>query len=314
MEKYQILFNPLSNNGRGAEEAKKLNEILKESQIEYTSVLDISNMEVFLANLDKDDFVLLCGGDGTIQKYLNNAGKELEKHRLFYFACGSGNDFLRDLQEERPASKTDEIKSDSKDANNKNSDGKNVVKKKEPVEITDYVKDLPVVTVQGKQYRFLDNVGFGIDGYCCEEGDRLRACSKEKINYTAIAIKGLLGKFYPANAVITVDGVTREYKKVWLAPTMKGRFYGGGMKITPDQDRMDPQRKVSVAVMFGSGKLKTLMVFPSIFEGKHITHKEMFEVIKGYEIDVTFDRPCAVQIDGETIPNVTNYHVSVPGN
>lgn len=48
MDKYQVLFNPLANNGRGAEEAKKLNEILKESQIEYTSVLDISNMEVFV--------------------------------------------------------------------------------------------------------------------------------------------------------------------------------------------------------------------------------------------------------------------------
>ena len=292
MDKYQVLFNPLANNGRGAEEAKKLNEILKESQIEYTSVLDISNMEVFLANLDKDDFVLLCGGDGTIQRYLNNAGKELEKHRLFYFACGSGNDFLRDLQDGQSG------------AIGANANG--------PVEITAYVKDLPIVTVQGKQYRFLDNVGFGIDGYCCEEGDRLRAGSKEKINYTAIAIKGLLGKFHPANAVITVDGVTKEYKKVWLAPTMKGRFYGGGMKITPDQDRMDPNRKVSLAVMYGSGKMKTLIVFPSIFEGKHVAHKEMFEVFKGYEIDVTFDRPCAVQIDGETIPNVTNYHVSVP--
>ncbi len=46
---------------------------------------------------------------------------------------------------------------------------------------------------------------------------------------TAIAIKGLLFHYRPTNAVITVDGVTHTYKKVWLVPTMNGRYYGGGM-------------------------------------------------------------------------------------
>ena len=40
------------------------------------------------------------------------------------------------------------------------------------------------VEYNGKTYKFLDNVGYGIDGYCCEEADRIKAKSpNKKINY-----------------------------------------------------------------------------------------------------------------------------------
>ena len=48
---------------------------------------------------------------------------------------------------------------------------------------------IPEVTVEGKTYRFINGIGFGIDGYCCEEGDSQRAKSDKKINYTVIARK-----------------------------------------------------------------------------------------------------------------------------
>ena len=166
----------------------------------------------------------------------------------------------------------------------------------------------------GHTYRFLNGVGYGIDGYCCEKGDALRDAGGKKINYTAIAIKGLLFHYKPANAVVTVDGVQHEFRKVWLAPTMNGRFYGGGMMVTPDQHRGNAEGKVSVCVMHGSGKIKTLAVFPSIFKGGHVKHTEMVEILTGHDIEVRFDRPCALQIDGETIRNVTSYsvHAGVP--
>ena len=106
---------------------------------------------------------------------------------------------------------------------------------------------------------------------------------------------------------VTVDGVKHTYKKVWLAPTMNGRCYGGGMMPTPDQDRLDPERKLSVLVYHGVGKLRALIVFPSIFKGEHLKHDKMCEVLTGHEITVEFDRPTALQIDGETVKNVTSY-------
>lgn len=90
---------------------------------------------------------------------------------------------------------------------------------------------------------------------------------------------------------------------------MNGRYYGGGMIPTPKQDRLQNDT-VSTLVMHGSGKLKTLMVFPSIFKGTHIKHTEMAEVLSGKHITVEFDRPTPLQIDGETIPGVTSYSVT----
>lgn len=51
------------------------------------------------------------------------------------------------------------------------------------------------------------------------------------------------------------------------------------------------------------------MVFPSIFKGEHIKHKDVVSVYKGHNISVEFDSPHALQIDGETIKNVLSYSV-----
>lgn len=51
------------------------------------------------------------------------------------------------------------------------------------------------------------------------------------------------------------------------------------------------------------------MVFPSIFQGEHIKHEKMVDIIQGHDIHVSFDRPCPLQVDGETILGVTDYEV-----
>ena len=51
------------------------------------------------------------------------------------------------------------------------------------------------------------------------------------------------------------------------------------------------------------------MIFPSIFKGEHIKHQRVVHVLTGHTITVEFDRPTALQIDGETILGVTKYAV-----
>ena len=133
--------------------------------------------------------------------------------------------------------------------------------------------------------------------------------SDKPINYSSIAIKGLLFHFHPTNATITVDGKTKKYQKVWLAPTMNGRYYGGGMKIAPDQDRLNSERCVTCVVLHNAGKIRTLTAFPKIFTGEHVKYTKILDFICGHEVKVEFDRPTALQIDGETIRNVTEYTV-----
>ena len=54
-------------------------------------------------------------------------------------------------------------------------------------------------------------MAMGIDGFCCEEADRIRAKKpSKKINYAGIAVKGMLYKFSPRRALVVVDG--KKYK------------------------------------------------------------------------------------------------------
>ena len=53
-----------------------------------------------------------------------------------------------------------------------------------------------------------------------------------------------------------------------------------------------------------------LSIFPKIFKGEHIKHTDIYEVKLGHEIRVEFDKPCALQVDGETYLNVKYYTVS----
>ena len=92
----------------------------------------------------------------------------------------------------------------------------------------------------------------------------------------------LLFHYKPTSAVVTVAGKSHTYHHVWLAHTMNGRYYGGGMMPTPAQRRLNPDGTMSTMVMYGKGKLKPLTVFPSIFKGEHIRHNEMAEVLTGH--------------------------------
>ena len=279
MSKIYVLFNPSACSDSGENKAHELDKIQLGGKPIYKNITEIADYAEFFGGIDESDTVIIAGGDGTLNRFINDTDKIDIKPRLMYFAAGSGNDFLHDL-------------------------GQNVGC--EPFDIEKYITNLPTVTVKGRDYKFINGVGYGIDGYCCEVGDKLRSTSDKPVNYTSIAIKGLLFHYNPTNATVIVDGVTRTYKKVWLAPTMNGRFYGGGMMVTPKQDRLNNDT-LSVCVMYGSGKLKTLMVFPTIFKGEHVNHGEMVEVLTGREITVKFDKPTALQIDGETILGVTEY-------
>lgn len=279
--KYKVLYNPFAGRINDTSFYDELKNALPDDEMEYYDLTKIDYPE-FFATVKEGEGVIIAGGDGTLNRYINATdGMEITAP-VYYYAAGNGNDFWTDI-----GRKTGD----------------------KPVELAPYIKDLPTVEVNGGKYKFINGVGYGIDGYCCEVGDKLKAADK-KVNYAGIAIKGLLFHFKPSNAEVIADGVTYNFKKVWIAPTMNGRMYGGGMMPTPAQDRLNGERTVSLCVFHGSGKLKTLMIFPSLFKGEHVKKTKNVKIISGKKITVRFDKPCALQIDGETVLNVTEYTVT----
>lgn len=280
--KYYFLYNPLAGEGKALKYADKIRQEKKGNLI-YTDLTKIDDFPRFSSELDPVDKLIICGGDGTLNRFINTMQNTEIKNDIIYYPAGSGNDFMNDL------GRSEE-------------DG--------AFSVNEYINNLPLVTINNVKYRFVNGVGFGVDGYVCAEGDRLRGIGK-KVNYTAIAVKSLLFAFKPVNATVIVDGKEYNYRKVWMTTAMKGRFFGGGMKVTPNQDRKDPENKISVLVAHNLGKLKIATLFPSIFEGKHIKYTDYIDIHRCHSMTVKYDRPCFLQMDGEAISGVTEYTANV---
>ena len=277
-KKYCILYNPLSANKQGAQLAEKVKEIV--DSVEYIDITSIEDPAEFFRSHPEDD-ILLCGGDGTLNRFINAIDGIEFDNNIYYYPCGSGNDFARDVN---PADIENGI-----------------------ISLNKYIKDLPSCEINGKTYKFINGIGYGVDGYCCEVGDKLRAANAKKIDYTSIAIKGMLFHYKPTDAKVTVDGKEYNFKKVWIAPTMNGKFYGGGIMPTPNQDRLNEERALSVMIFHGTSRLSTLMIFPTIFKGEHLKKEKNIAILSGKEITVEFSSPRPLQVDGETILGVEKY-------
>ncbi len=282
MKSYCVLYNPLSGAGAGEERAHILDSILAPAPVRYVSLLDIPDKLAFMASLPPFETPILTGGDGTICRFINSLGGVAPERDLLYFPAGSGNDFLNDIGLDGHA---------------------------EPFLLNPYLTNLPRIHFNDESHVFLNGVGYGIDGYVCEEVEK-REMKGKSADYTGLAVKGLIYAFKRTRATVVVDGETHEYKHVWMTPTMNGRYFGGGMMCAPMQDRMSPEKTVSLMVMRCPSKIRTLLLFPSIFKGKHIKAKRVVTVFQGHNIYVRFDRPTALQIDGEVYTGVTEYTVT----
>lgn len=284
-EKY-ILYNPCAG-GPETEKAVKALQDANEGAVAI-NICRIIRYKTFFNGLDPNDTVILCGGDGTLNRFVNDVNGMNIPNKLYYYPTGTGNDFARDVGQKPFSDPT--------------------------VCLNPYFERLPRVSVKGKSELFLNNVGFGIDGYCCEVGEKLREENKKRkkpkpVNYTKIAITGLLFHYKPKNVTVVVDGKRYQYKKVWLASVMNGRFYGGGMMPTPEQYRLREDGKVSILIFHDVGKLRGLMIFPSIFSGKHLKYTNQMTILEGKTIQVKYNEPAPLQIDGEVVPEVMEYTV-----
>ena len=118
--KTYVLYNHKSNNGAGLQGAEKVKEHWKDRDLEFVDVITFEGYDAFFKRIAPDDEVCLCGGDGTLNHFVNDADCDNIKNKVFYFPTGSGNDFWNDL-EKKPG-----------DA---------------PAQINKYITDLPTVTV-----------------------------------------------------------------------------------------------------------------------------------------------------------------------
>lgn len=276
---YIVLYNPLSNKGRGKQVCSKLERFLKrkkESFKTYNLIELVGKEEEHINGLKSEDKIVLVGGDGTLHQFINRTRNFAIRNLIYMYRAGSGNDFSRGH------------------------------KKGRFFEITNEIKALPRVKYNNKYDIFLNGVGIGIDAAVCEKKLE-NELTGLKQSYFNVAIQ-TFKKFPKFSMDIEIDGIKSHYDNVWFVTIQNGKYFGGGMKIAPKALRDDDH--LDIVIVYKIKLWKLLCIFPLIFVGKHATFaKSGIDFINGRHIVIDTIGYDVMQKDGEVVNQVNHMEV-----
>lgn len=263
-----ILYNPLSKNSKSNIQTNKLVRHYKKNNIPFRlkSIVKIKDIETYLESKTQIDNIILLGGDGTINRFINNTYNFDVSQDIYLKKNGSGNDFLRTL----------------------------ISQDKESQQI------MQITTDTNLHKYFINGTGMGIDGYVGSLINKSKR--KGKFRYFFNTIKALI-TYIPEPINVEIDGETFHFKKTFLVAMSNGKYFGGGMRVAPNATVNDGL--LDVIVVHTISKILILPIFLTIYFGKHIKFKKYVFYKRGKEVTATFTTPQIAQTDGENYFDIT---------
>lgn len=274
---YYLLYNPKSSKGNILKKVNKVyKKIIKKNDCYKINLLEIVQKErIFLKQCTPEDTIILFGGDGTLDLFINQITGERIPFRFLYYPCGSGNDFSREF-------------------------------KGKCFEITKEIQNLPRLRVNGKEeYVFINGTGMGIDAVVCRSKSQYKFSEVRK-GYFSIALSSLK-TFRPYSLDVEIDGECRHYDNVWFFICNHGKYMGGGMKVTPKAVRGDDL--IDVCIVHSLSLRKVIMIFPLIYFGWHTLFKRHVEIVRCKKFKAVPHGTNILQRDGEIIDYVGEMEV-----
>ena len=117
-----FLYNPQAGNNTGYDKSKELDNLYKNESLEYINITEINDYDsLFNDKVKENDSIIIAGGDGTLNRFINNTESLTYPCTIYYYPVGSGNDFARDVDKEKP------------------------------FPVNEYIENLPIVEVKGKK-------------------------------------------------------------------------------------------------------------------------------------------------------------------
>ena len=247
---WAVVINPVSGGGKGAVLGTEVAGFFTEKGLPYQIItatsadkLSKSLSEFLDKNSSSINGVIAVGGDGLAHLVLQIAVPR--KIAFSVIPAGTGNDFVRAL-----GWSLNEIKTQL-----------NHVISSPPAKI-----DLGLADSEW----FGAVLSTGFDSVVNEKANTLN-WPKGPMKYN-VAIAMELPKFKPLNYVIELDNQIIETEAMLIA-VGNGSSYGGGMKVCPHADLKDGL--FDVMVLRPVSKIEFIKVFPTVFSGKHIEHRQV---------------------------------------
>lgn len=274
-----FVINPVAGNGNAMKKWLKFKET-----IEFPFELAVSRYSGHATELVSElqhspDPVLVIGfgGDGTLREVIAGAAGALQVI-VGSIAAGSGNDFSRGFHSFEDA---EEIAAFVKNPVSSRKD------------LGEFIDDRP--------YYFVSSTDIGFDAEISVKVNRSRVkqwlnkIGMGKLVYLVYVIITLL-RFRLFRLTVEQDGETVHYDKVWFATVCNQPYFGGGMKISPHSVPDDGILELTVVNRLS--RLKLLLVFGTVFSGKHLRFKEVHQ-LKNSRFSLTADQPVFRHVDGD---------------
>ncbi len=269
---FLIIHNPLSNNRKSKKTTSKMVKFFKKNKIPFIlrSTLKIENLNKLLNENEKIKDILYLGGDGSINYLINNVDLTQIKQKIYLSKSGSGNDFLRTLKQVRSGNIT-----------------------------------LGSAQTNQKTTKFINGCGLGIDAMVCHYVNN--DTKRNKLSYFVNVFRSVI-KFKRTEIQAIVDGKEYNFHKGYFIAVQNGRYFGGGMKISPKADLTSDSYQVIVAHNLNSLLLQIL--FLSVYLGWHKYIKKRITILEGKNIKIKTTSQNYFQADGEVIDNVDEIEIS----
>lgn len=273
--KHLFIINPAAGKGKALKLIPHIKNIFKNREEEY--IIEVTNKEghaTLIAkeySLKEDYRIYSVGGDGTLNEVLN--GMAESSCTLAVIPGGSGNDFIKSIYN---------------------------------YEKSESIESILLRTLKGEEKsidlcKFNDRYFINIASAGFDAETAYNATKFKKLPFiggTAAYILSIIitvFKYKSYRLQITIDHKNFD-EEVLLMAAANGRYYGGGINVTPKADINDGL--FSVCLVKKVNRLKILRLFPRVIKGTHEGIKEV-SFFEGKKVKIRSTESLYFNIDGE---------------
>jgi YegS/Rv2252/BmrU family lipid kinase len=290
MKQIYFIINPKAGNGQCFKIWERVEDQLKGSHISYLAFFTkypshAKNLAIQIAKKNLEQKIIIAvGGDGTMHEVMNGVIND-NNITLGFIAGGSGNDFSRGFQ--IPVNPVEALAVILRLA------------KQEGLPI-----DVGKITMaDSNEHFFINNMGAGFDAIISYEVNQsrmkalLNKLSMGRMVYVYFLLKKLF-TYKTSTIDLSIDGKKHIFEQTWFVTVSNQPYYGGGMKIAPVA--LPDDGLFDITVVHQLSRWKLLLVFISVFWGKHIHFKEV-KTYTGRDVTIHSSAKLFVHADGEHV-------------
>ncbi|MCL2499107.1 MAG: hypothetical protein FWE90_02095 [Defluviitaleaceae bacterium] len=292
---YRIIVNPIAGRGRTPERLRLLTGEFDRMGIAYDvyttqCVMDGQTKAREICETTPDcPGIIGLGGDGTLQEIADGMfaafnAKDSPTQRipvpLGVFPAGSGNDFVMSLLNGKPNA----LKRYKK---NRIPDAARVFAQSIKENRT---RTVDLITANGAAYMNIGNLG--LDARIVKNAFALKE-RWGRYAYVAAVYKSIARH---SNVPLTIEVNGEKIDDTFtLVAICNGQYYGGGLHISP-MAKID-DGKITLCLVRGMSRPKTMLIFPSLMIEKH-THLKAVSFMECEEVRITLGEHA---LPGETL-------------